>query len=258
MKDSSNAETCIRVVNGIPVVCKKPPGRPRKKPREQLNCAYSPCGKTFESLVRQEEKLRFCSGRCHLAFERERRWNVEFARKRKQRYKAKEILDLYTKKGLSTVKIAKIVHASDPQIVRSILLRSGAEIRHAKDYSAQTCRIKGCDRPVQKIHHATNGCNYGTRCAEHLKQHRKSVCKISAQKFRASHPGELARRCRLWAEKYRTMTFDELYQIVKENPCQFRKQELLRKLRKLNRQGKSREVISKALLAFPMNPPKQE
>lgn len=164
-----------------------------------------------------------------------------------------EVVRLYVEEGLGTPQIARMFGLSDPHGVRLQLLRAGIKLRR------KTVRAKcvECGKPVVRTWHAKFKTWYGNRCKDHQKAHRKQVCSDWAKRFRETHPALVKERFARWVNRLRSMNFSELYQEIKEKPCKFKKEELLRKLRKLNRMGRSEEAIKLAVKAFPMPRPKR-
>lgn len=167
-----------------------------------------------------------------------------------------EVVRLYVEQGLATTRIAQMFGVSDPCTVRTQLLRAGVVLR--THTVRQICIEEGCGKPVFRTLHKANGSLYGNRCEGHQKQHRRKVCATWSKQFRTNNP-ELARKlCEAWINRLRNMTPEQLITEIKEKPCQFKKEELLRKLRSLSRQGRSREAIELVTKWIPSPPLKQE
>ena len=159
-----------------------------------------------------------------------------------------EVVRLYVEENRGTPEIARMFGVSDPHTVRSMLLRAGVTLR--RHTVRKVCIEEGCGKTVMRVRHSKFGL-YGKRCGEHQLSHRKKVCGNWSKRFRKENPELVKERFEKWVNRIRSMTFEELNREIKEKPCQFKKQELLRKLRKLNRMGKSQEAIALALESFP-------
>lgn len=145
-------------------------GRPRTRLRFTGTCRH--CGTPIEWLATDSRKTKqFCSKRCHLAYQLERRRKLP---------KAEELTRLYVKDRLSTPKIAALF-GTDAHTVRTALLKAGITLR--KKTTSITCQHPGCMARVQKILHKGNGSLYGTLCARHRWEHRKDV----ARRYRKAH-----------------------------------------------------------------------
>lgn len=166
-----------------------------------------------------------------------------------------EVVRLYVEENRGTPEIARMFGVSDPHTVRSALLRAGVTLR--RHTVRETCVEEGCRKPVAHVRHNKFGL-YGKRCEEHQKAHRKKVCSDWSKRFRKENPELAKERFDKWINRIRSMTFEELYQEIKEKPCRFKKEELLRKMRNLNRMGRSQEAITLALESFHLLQQKQE
>lgn len=168
-----------------------------------------------------------------------------------------EVVRLYVEEGLGTPQIARMFNVSDPRTVRVQLLAAGVKLRKCGGWGRPLKCIE-CGEPVERVWHPGFKCWYGRRCKDHQRLHRTKVCSDFAKRFRASNPEVLKKRYDKWAGQLKSMSFGELLQEIKDNPCQIKKAELLRKMRKLQRMGRAEEAITLAQKAYPTLVPKLE
>jgi hypothetical protein len=84
------------------------------------------------------------------------------------------LYDLYVVKNLTTTEIAAMFDTTHCS-VRHRLLDVGILARKVGISRYTICIEEGCDKPIYRILHKTNGSWYGKRCFEHHKQHRHRV-----------------------------------------------------------------------------------
>lgn len=161
-----------------------------------------------------------------------------------------EVVRLYTEENLGTPQIARMFGVSDPHTVRTQLLLAGIKLRKCGGWGRPNKCIE-CGEPVKRVWHRKFKCWYGRRCKDHQRAHRKKVCADFSRRFKAKHPEIVKQRYDKWAAQLKTMSFEELLQKIKDKPCQIKKAELLRKMRKLQRMGRAEEAIALARKAYP-------
>lgn len=79
----------------------------------------------------------------------------------------KRLRQLYIDERLSTIEIAKIVGVATHKSVLRALHVYGIPVRKLGPRGYLHCMEDGCELPVYRIHHKTNGSWYGRRCKLH-------------------------------------------------------------------------------------------
>lgn len=137
---------------------------------EKRTCQLPSCGKEFEFRIRPKTdsfRGRYCCQKHavkHLSIERIK-VPADF-----------DLLhDLYVVKNMTTPEIGKLFGVGH-HAVRHRLIDVGIRPRKVGISRYTTCIEDGCNLPVHRIQHKTNGSWYGRRCYEHFKMHRKRVC----------------------------------------------------------------------------------
>lgn len=93
------------------------------------------------------------------------------------------LYDLYVVKNMTTPEIGTMFGVGH-QAVRHRLLDVGIKARKVGISRYTICVETGCDKPIYRIKHKTNGSWYGKRCFEHFTAHRKRVCADYAKRNR--------------------------------------------------------------------------
>lgn len=145
-------------------------GRPRTRLTYSARCEE--CGKRFSWLSSDPSCVRrFCSNRCHLKWERDKR------RKLPDDYA--ELYELYITKRLSTTQIAERFN-TDANTVGRALKRHEIPLRK-RTYFVM-CKIPGCIERAKKVRHSISGVLYGRLCAKHRHEHLNDLSRAQARK----------------------------------------------------------------------------
>jgi hypothetical protein len=141
-------------------------------------CQLPSCGKEFVFRVRpktEADRGRYCCQRHaikHVSIQR-----IQIPADFDLLY------DLYVVKNMTTTEIGKMF-STGHGAVRHRLLDVGIKPRKVGISRYTICVEDGCDKPVYRIQHKTNGSWYGKRCREHWKGHRKKICADYAKRNR--------------------------------------------------------------------------
>jgi hypothetical protein len=84
------------------------------------------------------------------------------------------LFDLYITKNMTTIEIGKMFDTTHGA-VRHRLKYLGIVARKVGASRHWVCTEDGCNEPVLKIKHPTNGALYGTKCEAHYWAHRKKL-----------------------------------------------------------------------------------
>jgi len=128
--------------------------------------------------IHPELSRRFCSGRCHLESQRDKR--------RKLPINPLIVIRLY-RSGLSTTELSQQFGVA-PRDISKYLKKHGEPRRKKGRQGATTCKIADCGKPPHKIRHAGNGSRYGTLCRWHWRLHRASLSRVYGRKIRDIPP----------------------------------------------------------------------
>jgi len=128
--------------------------------------------------IHPELSRRFCSGRCHLESQRDKR--------RKLPINPLIVIRLY-RSGLSTTELSQQFGVA-PRDISKYLKTHGEPRRKKGRQGATTCKIADCGKPPHKIRHAGNGSTYGTLCRWHWRLHRASLSRVYGRKIRKIPP----------------------------------------------------------------------
>lgn len=159
-------------------------GAPIRRVRLTLTCGF--CEREFQRRDRDDRPaVEYCSTRCHMAAECEKRRKVPEDR---------DLLAwLYWERNMTTVEIASLFKTNHRTVI-SAMDRLDVPRRRVGKSRHETCLIEGCNQPVFKIQHKGNGSWYGRRCYPHWREHRTAVAKRYWQEV--ERPRREARR--LW------------------------------------------------------------
>lgn len=138
---------------------------------EDRVCQYPPCGATFPFRIRPKtdpvKQGHYCKQNHAIK-------HVSWMR-RKIPADFDLLYDLYITENMTTTEIGKLFDVHHGAVRRR--LRDVGILPRKVGISRYTiCVEKGCDKPIHRIQHKTNGSWYGKRCFEHWKAHRKRVC----------------------------------------------------------------------------------